>query len=128
MATLTRTLFRLAIATMALLTTGCGESPNETTWPHLLVSGTVSTVTGTPANGTTVRITTWASPSNCGDSVAISSVTATTTTAGAYQARVYTTIGPFTGCLRVEATTVHADTSLTAVPDGAQVKVNLRLP
>jgi hypothetical protein len=128
MKTLTPILSRLAIATMAVLATDCHGSSIETSWPHLLVSGTVLTATGTPANSTTVRITTWASPNSCGDSVAISSVTTTTAPAGTYLAQVYTTIPPFTGCVRVEATTVHADTSLVAAPDGAQVEVNLRLP
>src|SRR5262245_27313278 len=118
----------LPITIVALVAFGCGENINETTWPHLMVSGTLLTATGAPVNGDTVRITTWSSPSTCGDSVAISSVTATTSIAGTYQARVYTTIPPFSGCLRVDATAVHADTLLAGVPDGAQVEMNLRLP
>ena|SRR5215831_3558572 len=118
----------LAIATVTLLAFGCGEGVNETTWPHLLVSGTLLTAAGAPVTGSTVHITTWAQPSNCGDSIAVSTVTATSSPAGTYQATVYTTIPPFSGCLRVDATTVHTDTVLASVPDGTRIQVNLRLP
>jgi hypothetical protein len=127
MKTLAHSIAALSIATTALLAIACRGTSIETTWPHLLVSGTVLTNAGMPAKGTQVRVTTWASPSTCGDSVAISSVFAPTAAAGTYSAPVYTTIPPFTGCVRVEAATVHADTSLAAVPDGTHLVIDLRL-
>lgn len=119
----------LSIAALILSAPACRETTNETTWPKLTVSGTVSTVGGRPSVATQVHITDWLAPHTCGDSIAISSATATTNSAGRYAVDIPTgSASTFTGCLRIEVGTVQFDTTVSAVPQFSSLEVNVLLP
>ena len=119
----------LSIGALILSAAACRETPNETTWPMLTVSGIVSTAGGAPSVASQVQLTDWQAPSTCGDSIAISSAADTTNSAGRYSVDIPTGLASaFSGCLRIEVGTVQFDTTVSAVPQFSSLEVNVRLP